>query len=207
MSDALMADTAFYPAEAAPPRDVHRAGAPAAPRREPGQLRVVEAAPNGTALTSLDREALSGANIIIYDRALAPIVAAHLPLGGYAEPAPAEPPAGDVISARSLHFALEGWNVVELVRARPSGAARAAWLKTAARQLLAEGGAAPGLQVLIIANSGSGAREPVATELAALAGGRLDALGLAGHLTIVFGAKGRPPAPHLSAVLTNGLAG
>jgi len=226
MSQALIADASSIPAErarsrsAAPqgreggfgdewvrPRALRPDAVPAAPPREPGQLWLVEAASNNAPLAAFDRAALTRANIVIYDRTLAPIVAALLPLGGYAEPAPAERSGDVAVSARSLHFALDGWSVVELVATRTSAAARAAWLKAAARQLLAASGGSGRLPVLLVADSGSGTRQETATDLAALAGGGIDAVGIAGRLTVLFGAIGRPAAPHLSAVLSNGLAG
>ena len=50
-------------------------------------LWLFEVSPIEGHLSSLVHQAITTANVVIYDRALASIVAAHLPLGGYAEPA------------------------------------------------------------------------------------------------------------------------
>ena len=55
------------------------------PTINPGQIWVVEHDP-ALPLAALDRDALINANAVIYDRALAPLVALVLPMGGYAEP-------------------------------------------------------------------------------------------------------------------------
>ena len=87
----------------------------------PGQIWVIEQA-SPAALTALHRDALDRANVVLYDRALAPLVARVLPIGTYAEPLPADETAGDgaansAISPRALQFAADGWSVVQLVPA------------------------------------------------------------------------------------------
>src|SRR6266850_7268984 len=57
------------------------------PSLKPGQLWVVEHSSTDLHPSPLGRRAITAANVVIYDRALYPIVAAHLTLGGYAEPA------------------------------------------------------------------------------------------------------------------------
>jgi hypothetical protein len=85
----------------------------------PGQIWLIEQS-SATALFPLDRDALTRADVVIYDRALAPLVARFLPIGGYAEPLSLDAQAaGSVISSRALQFAAEGWSVVQLVEARP----------------------------------------------------------------------------------------
>lgn len=82
----------------------------------PGQVWLIEHDPD-SALPALDRDALAQANVVLYDRALAPLVAEMLPLGSYAEPLP----FGDATpSPRALDLAAEGWSVVQLVAARAS---------------------------------------------------------------------------------------
>src|SRR5207245_10185087 len=92
----------------------------------PGQIWVVEHDP-GMPLSPLDRAVLIGANVVLYDRALASLVAQLLPLGAYAEPLPGvEPATGPAIMPRALDFAAEGWSVVQLVAAGPAWRARVA---------------------------------------------------------------------------------
>lgn len=95
----------------------------AAPRSEalprnllPGQLWRVEA-PIGAAASAPLRRVLAAANVVVYDRVLAPLVAAALPPGGYAEPAAAGDGATDPASERCTRFARDGWSVVRLVAA------------------------------------------------------------------------------------------
>ena len=89
------------------------------PAIRPGQIWIIEQ-PSATVLFSFDRDALISADVVIYDRALAPLVARFLPIGAYAEPwSPDVPAADSTISARALQFAAEGWSVVQLVEARP----------------------------------------------------------------------------------------
>src|SRR5204862_969780 len=52
-----------------------------------GQLWFVELPESGPGLAPFEYGGLTTANIVVYDRALAPTVARHLPLGSYAEPA------------------------------------------------------------------------------------------------------------------------
>jgi hypothetical protein len=97
----------------------------------PGQLWLVEAAaPIGAppahdaaarhalARHALARHAVDGANVVVYDRALAPQLEHALPLGTYAEPAPAGEGLGDPAAARCVRFARDGWSVARLMPAR-----------------------------------------------------------------------------------------
>src|SRR5204862_344222 len=85
----------------------------------------------GMPLSPLDRAVLAAANVVLYDRALASLVAQLLPLGAYAEPLPGvEPATGPAIMPRALDFAAEGWSVVQLVAAGPAWRARMAALDT-----------------------------------------------------------------------------
>ena len=79
----------------------------------PGQFWRIEVAPQGTPSEKM-RRALAEANVVIYDRALAPLVAALLPLGGYAEPAPTRDGAADPAADRCTSFARDGWSVLRL---------------------------------------------------------------------------------------------
>src|SRR5437868_9688869 len=97
----------------------------------PGQMWLVEHEA-GMPLSPLDRAVLAGANVVLYDRALASLVAQLLPLGAYAEPLPGvEPATGPAIMPRALDFAAEGWSVVQLVAAGPAWRARVAALPPA----------------------------------------------------------------------------
>ena len=87
------------------------------PAIKPGQIWLIEQS-SATTLFPLDRGALTRADVVIYDRALAPLVARFLPIGAYAEPLSLQA-AGSAISRRALQFAAEGWSVVQLVEARP----------------------------------------------------------------------------------------
>ena len=58
-----------------------------ADRRWPGQIWLIEQ-PIRTAAFRVDRDVLTASNVVIYDRALAPLVARFLPIGAYAEPLP-----------------------------------------------------------------------------------------------------------------------
>ena len=58
---------------------------------------------------------------MLYDRALAPLVAQLLPIGAYAEPLSAPTmAAGPAVAPRALDFAAEGWSVGQLVAAGPA---------------------------------------------------------------------------------------
>ena len=78
-------------------------------------LWLFEMSPIEGNLSSLVHQAITTANLVIYDSAYASIVAARLPLGGYAEPAPSSSGAPDRTMERCLGFALDGWRVVRLV--------------------------------------------------------------------------------------------
>jgi hypothetical protein len=89
------------------------------PSFKPGQIWLIEQ-PSATTLFPLDRGALTSADVVIYDRALAPLVARFVPIGAYAEPLSLNAEAaGSAIPPRALQFAAEGWSVVQLVEARP----------------------------------------------------------------------------------------
>ena len=85
----------------------------------PGQIRLIEHDPE-TPLSALERDALTEANVVLYERALVPLVAEILPLGGYAEPLSPNAGTDTELAPRALALAGEGWNVVQLIEARPS---------------------------------------------------------------------------------------
>jgi hypothetical protein len=97
---------------------------PRLPSVDPGQIWLIEHDAT-TPLGALDRAVLTHANVVLYDRALAPLVAQLLPIGAYAEPLTASTmAAGPVVVPRALDFAAEGWSVVQLVAAGPAWRAR-----------------------------------------------------------------------------------
>ncbi len=165
----------------------------ATPVIAPGQIWLIEQKP-AASLSPLDRAALTGANVVLYDRALADLVAHTLPLWGYAEPLPEK--GGAAISPRALHFAAEGWSVVQLVEARPERRAHVAALMPAK--------AGPVLPVQIIAKTaaGDGRERACPPALADLA----DEFGDA-PLTLVFGPLAARPSSSAGTFTANGLAG
>jgi hypothetical protein len=88
-------------------------------RLEPSQIWLIEA-PVTRGLSALDRRVLCRADAVLYDRALAPLIAdVVLAGGGYAEPLPKEAEAvAPAISARAFKLACDGWSVVQLVQPR-----------------------------------------------------------------------------------------
>jgi len=79
----------------------------------PGQVWLIEHDPHA-ALSAPDRDALTSADVVLYDRALAPLVAELLPLGAYAEPLSF---TGATLTRRAADLAAQGWGVVQLVTA------------------------------------------------------------------------------------------
>src|SRR5919112_3725632 len=91
----------------------------------PGEIWIIEQSPE-TGFASFDRDALNVANVVLYDRVLASLVADNLPLGTYAEPlSPVLQKAESVISPRAQRFAQEGWSVVQIVAAQSGWRERA----------------------------------------------------------------------------------
>jgi hypothetical protein len=88
---------------------------PALPGIHSGQLWVVEQSSTDPHPWPLGHHAITSANVVIYDRSLYPIVAANLPLGGYAEPASFPDGVPDRVFDRSIQFARDGWSVVWFV--------------------------------------------------------------------------------------------
>ena len=96
------------------------------PAVRPGEIWLIEQ-PAAAALCPSDRDALRSANVVIYDPALASLVAEALPLGSYAERSAAlAAMTAPTISPRALHFAEQGWSVVQFVKAGPEERARTA---------------------------------------------------------------------------------
>jgi hypothetical protein len=89
---------------------------------KPGQIWFIEHDP-GRPLAAGDRDALTSANVVLYQRTLAPLVASVLPIGAYAEPLPLGGEQG--LSPRAVSFGGEGWSVAQLVEADADPEARA----------------------------------------------------------------------------------
>jgi len=95
-----------------------------APTVDPGQIWLIEQN-SASPICGLDRDALTNVNVVIYDRALAPLVSQVLPIGGYAEPMPVRAhTAGPAILPRAFELAEEGWSVAQLVEASASRRSR-----------------------------------------------------------------------------------
>jgi hypothetical protein len=173
-----------------------------------GRLSLVEicgAAPN---LTAAQQSAIAGADLIVYECSLAPLIAVLLPTGLYAEPATPGMPGSPVVE-RALRFALDGWNVAQLVGTR-SGSVRSLWVRQAVEQIAAAGAAAD-IPVLVVvddesADGAPGGMPRIETRLGAAHGVVADR-GLSGCLTTVFGPLASGPAPQVYAFGANGLAG
>lgn len=175
---------------------------PPMPTPGPSQLWVIEQMPQ-TALSALDRDAVTHANVVIYDRALARVVADALPLGGYAEPLSfACQAAGRALSPRALRFAADGWSVVQLVEASPCWRER---LHQAPRELsqVSDGGNAP---VLLIAKHGAERYKEMSADLARLAG-LVDDFDQDHPMTVIFGPITARNTAQLYPFTANGLAG
>jgi hypothetical protein len=176
-----------------------------APAAGSGRLYLIERCGGELGLTAAEQEALVGANIIVYERPLAALVAAVLPLGGYAEPAPAAGTAPDTpVFERCLKFALDGWSVVQLMERRPR-AQRAKWIEEATAQLVTAG-VSSDIAVLVRVDAACGGPLTIETQLRS-AHAVIAERGLPDGLMLVLGPIGPGPAPQVYAFAANGLAG
>jgi hypothetical protein len=181
-------------------REDHRS--PRLPTLRPSQLWVIEQA-RATALSGLDRDALTSANVVIYDRSLAGVVAGVLPLGGYAEPLSFSCQAsGRALSPRALQFAADGWSVVQLVEATPCWRER---LQHAPRELpqASDGGNAV---VRLIQKQGAESYEELGADLDLLPG-LTDEFDRDHPMTVIFGPIATRGTAQLYPFTGNGLAG
>ena len=177
-------------------------GSPPLPTLRPSQLWVIEQA-QATALSELDRDALTSANVVIYDRALAGVVADVLPLGGYAEPLSFScQAAGRALSPRALQFAADGFSVVQLVLASPCWRER---LHQAPRELslVGDGGNAA---VRLIAKQGAERYRELGADLDHLPG-LVDDVDQGDPMTVIFGPIAARSTAQLYPFTANGLAG
>lgn len=167
---------------------------PALPEVRPGQLWLATLPSTEPEPAPLEYRALTTANVVIYDCALAPIVARYLPLGGYAEPAASSKDDADQALARCLRFARDGWSVARLVQ--PGGEFRRLSELAFNPEMRAD------LRVMVFANLGGGVYENSEIRLDGLV--HLDQ---SANLTVVCDVIGSEAPPHLSVASTNGLAG
>ena len=175
---------------------------PVLPDIQPGQVWVVEHTPADLHLSPLARRPISAANVVIYDRALYAIVAANLPLGGYAEPASSPDRLLDMPIDRCLQFARDGWSVVWLADHRTRREERIGRLVD---RMITAGCSGFTPVTLFVTGAGEMPRQ-TQTELCRL-GALVAGKTREGALAIAFGAVGAGAAPHLHAISTNGLAG
>lgn len=168
------------------------------PTLKPGQIWLV-GYPIASRPSLLDWGALAGADIVLYDRALGPLIGDRLPPGSYAEPLSAGN-EDTIPAARALKLASEGWSVVQLVRACRS------W-----RQRLRKAGAAwvpsvragvPTVRLIAPADHFCG-QEVCPFEFSE----RVDVAPENALLTLIVGPIAGATAAASSAVIANGLAG
>jgi hypothetical protein len=174
----------------------------ALPGIQPGQLWVVEHASTEPHLPPLAHHLITSANVVIYDRALYAIVAAHVPRGGYAEPAPWPNGVIDGAVDRCIQFARDGWSVVRLA---DHGTPRNERIARLVERLISAGCLAS-MSVRLFANANGSVPQQTETELGKL-GIVIDATTPEVVLAVAFAAVGTGAAPHLYAISCNGLAG
>jgi hypothetical protein len=175
---------------------------PHLPSIDPGQIWLIEHDP-ATALGTLDRAVLTHANVVLYDRALASLVAQVLPIGAYAEPLSAPTmAAGPAIAPRAFDFAAEGWSVVQLVAAGPAWRARLPIVPPALLRAHRDGV----LPVRVIAKGATGGHHEWDASLDDIAE-LLRGSGDDESLTLVFGPVALRHPAHAHAFTANGLAG
>jgi hypothetical protein len=141
------------------PRRRNSAALPTLPAVAPGQLWLVGLPAEGSFSASV-RHVLGEASVVIYDRAIVDAVAHALPLGTYAEPAPADGAASEAAAARSVRFARDGWSVARVLSARLSQRERTRRVQDVVDQLAAVK-VLGRLQVPIFATAADGIEEQI----------------------------------------------
>jgi hypothetical protein len=182
-------------------------GASELPVMRPGQLWLVELPAAAPEFAPLEHRALRNANVVIYDRALAPTVARFLPLAGYAEPVASSDGQRGAGAERCVRFVRDGWSVARLFSPGfHSGGERIDTIRQLSHRLLSEMPA--GLPVRIFVSAGRGRYERNETQLC-----RLDAI-IASYasvrsstFTIVLDVTDTGGEPRFSVASANGLAG
>src|SRR4051794_3821313 len=90
----------------------------------PGQICLIEHDPEA-ALAPFEHDALTDTNVVLFERALGPLVIEPRPRGSCAAPRPPPPPgAGPALSGGAVKWAGEGGGVVQRVAATPGGGSR-----------------------------------------------------------------------------------
>ncbi|HMD63971.1 MAG TPA: hypothetical protein VKF83_08375 [Stellaceae bacterium] len=180
----------------------------ALPTVQPGKLWLVEFPSTEPELSPLEYRALTTANVVIYDRILAPTVARLLPFGGYAEPAASRDKMGDAAWERALRFARDGWSVAKLLDTEaPSRREKIREIRRLTDRLLPFG-LPVHLPVSVFYNLGGQVYEKTETELGEL--GAILAVRAAEQspsFTIIFDVADGGSAPRFSVASANGLAG
>jgi len=165
----------------------------------PGELWYVQFPSRQPRLSPLEYSALTTANAVIYDRALAPIVAKWLPIGGYAELGAPR----DRAAERCLRFTSDGWSVARLVDPQSD------WVDDlrhlSARLLRVPASAASSVSVIV--NAG-GSYQKIEVELPELGDiSRVFGSGEPVAITIIIDGLETGTAPHFVVASANGLAG
>ena len=182
-------------------------GDPASPPTVlPGQLWLIEMSASDITRSVPEIAAITTANVVIYDRSLAPVVAQHLPLGGYAEPASTSRVQPDRTLARCLQFARDGWSVAWLTEPGSLHSARLEQVRDLSARLTA-GNASATCSVFRLADpNNTEAGLTTAADPGASAGPG-PGHHRAGRLGIVVDAGVGDAAPRISVASSNGLAG
>ncbi len=178
------------------------------PVMRPSQLWLVELPATAPEFAPLEYRALAAANVVIYDRVLAPTVARLLPLGGYAEPVASGDGQFEAGTERCVRFVRDAWSVARLLHPGfRSGRERLDKIRQLSHRLLTLEMPAD-LPVQIFVSAGRGRYERNETQLR-----RLDAIIAAyasmrsSTFTIVLDATDTGGAPRFSVASANGLAG
>ena len=181
-------------------RHLHQPDVLTLPAVAPGQLWLAELAA-GAPFSAPACHVLGSANVLIYDRALADLVANALPLGGYAEPAL----DAEAAAARGVHFARDGWSVARLLAARLAPRERTRRVQDVVVELAAAKVAGQ-LPVQILAEAPHGIEEYLSVrfdELTAV----VARFPRETQLAIVIDAFGGGAASRVHHIAANGLAG
>jgi hypothetical protein len=178
--------------------------APVAIFGDAAPLWLIELSPTEGNLSPLERRAITTTNVVIYDRTLEAIVAATLPLGGYAEPA-ASSKTPDQATERCLGFVFDGWKVTRLVEHDLAKGQRARRIRHLSERLAA-GNRSNDLPVLLFKHASDGTYREIEEHLCGL-DTRFSAVSSEERVTIVFGAISTATARNLGAILSNGRAG
>jgi hypothetical protein len=155
-----------------------------------------------TSLSALAYAAIAEADIVLYDRALAPVVASALSAAGrYAEPvAETDGDDGPAIPPRALRLAADGWRVVHLLQGRPGWRRR---LRGAAEGSALAGGKGDLPVRLVAADAGDPPRTATPLDLRQLD----DAAAGNEKLTVILGPLATTGAAAACTFTANGLAG